>query len=89
MSISIPLYAFLFVYIFFLAIFVAFSIINFYYIIATASFTIVSFTISLFVFALTILTLYVTYTQLIHIDWRQTLLIFDTGWIVGPGINSF
>ncbi|PIR03069.1 MAG: hypothetical protein COV60_02340 [Candidatus Magasanikbacteria bacterium CG11_big_fil_rev_8_21_14_0_20_43_7] len=89
MSIAIPLYIFLFVYLIFIAVFLAFSIINFYHIVVAASFTIVSFTISFFIFALTLLTLYLTYTLLVDINWQQTLLVFDTGWFTGPSGTSF
>jgi len=89
MTIALPLYIFLFAYLIFLAIFIAFSIINFYHIVATASFTIASFMMSFFVFAITILTLYMTYTLLMDVNWQQTFLLFDTSWFTGPGTGGF
>jgi hypothetical protein len=89
MTIALPLYIFLFAYFIFLAIFVSFSMINFYHIVATASFTLSSFMISFFVFAITILTLYMTYTLLVDVNWQQTFLLFDTGWFTGPSTGGF
>ncbi len=89
MTIAIPLYIFLFFYLIFLAVFLSFSIINFYHIIATASFTIISFVVSFFILTITILTFYLTYTLLIDVNWQQTLLLFDTAWFTGPSGTSF
>lgn len=70
----IPLYVILFIYIAFFAVFVIFSLINFYHIVMSDSFTFVSFSISFFVFALTILTLYFTWSLLADINWRDPLI---------------
>jgi len=82
----VPLYIFLFIYLAFLAIFVAFSIINFYHIFATASFTVVSFIMSFFIFAITILTLYMTVTLLGDVNWQQA--VFTLGGS-SPGPSPF
>ena len=89
MSVAIPLYVFLFLYFIFLAVFLSFSIINFYHIIVTASFTISSFTISFFILALTVLTLYLTGTLLVDINWQTTVMVFDSSWFSGPTKTSF
>jgi len=78
--ISIPFYTVLFAYLIFLCIFVIFSLINFYHIIATSSLTFVSFTITFLVFALTILTLYFTWQIISQVNWSQNLILFDTNW---------
>ncbi|MBI2436460.1 MAG: hypothetical protein HYV41_01810 [Candidatus Magasanikbacteria bacterium] len=78
--ISIPLYIFLFLYLIFLCIFLVFSAVNFYHVISTASFTTVSFTMSVVVFILTILTLFITWHYIADIDWRQSLIVFDSNW---------
>lgn len=83
MTVAIPLYAFLFLYFVFLAVFVIFSLINFYHIVITASFTLVSFMISFFILALTLLTLYLTADLLSAVDWQTTVIVFDTGWFGG------
>ncbi|HBB37883.1 MAG: hypothetical protein UV82_C0010G0028 [Candidatus Magasanikbacteria bacterium GW2011_GWD2_43_18] len=87
MSVAIPLYAFLFLYLVFLTVFLAFSIVNFYHIVITASFTLVSFTTSFFILALTVLTFYLTTTFLTGVDWQTTVLIFDSSWFGGPTVS--
>jgi hypothetical protein len=74
---TIPLYVFLFLYFAFLLVFVIFSILNFYHIVMSDSFTLASFVFSFFIFTLTVLTLYFTYFLLKEMDWRQPLLTID------------
>lgn len=83
MIFTIPLYSFLFIYLIFLAIFLAFAIMNFYHIIMTASFTFASFIISFFVFALTVLTLYFTWQIIQTTDWQTPVTLFDSDWLTG------
>lgn len=78
---TIPLYFFLFAYLIFLAIFAAFSIVNFYHILATASFTLASFILSFFVFALTTLTLYFTWQLTIDVNWQTPVTLFNSSWL--------
>ena len=78
---TVPLYFFLFAYLIFLAIFAVFSILNFYHILETASFTLVSFVTTFFIFSLTILTLYFTQQLLIEIDWQTPVTLFNSSWI--------
>lgn len=78
---EIPLYILLFAYFLFLAIFAAFSIINFYHIFVSGSFTFASFVISFFIFAISTLTLYFTWNLLIGVDWQTPVIIFDKSWI--------
>ncbi len=78
--VTIPLYTLLFAYFLFLAIFAAFSIINFYHIIVTASFTFTSFFVTFIVFTLSILTFYFTWQLLTGIDWQTPMTIFDSAW---------
>jgi len=83
---TIPLYSFLFIYFAFLAIFVAFSMMNFYHVVMTASFTLSSFIITFFIFTLTVLTLYFTWTLLTPVDWQTQVKLFDSGWLTGSVI---
>lgn len=80
---SLPLYTFLFLYFIFLTVFIAFSAVNFYHIVATASFTFVSFLASFFVFAMTILTLYLTWQLLQNVAWQTPVVLFDGNWLSG------
>lgn len=79
--VTIPLYTLLFIYILYLAIFMTFSVINFYHIVTSGSFTTASFTISFFVFALTILTLYFTWFLLQYVNWQQPITLFNLDWL--------
>jgi len=78
---TLPLYIFLFIYFAFLAIFAIFSLINFYHILTTGTFTLNSFVITFFVFSLTVLTLYFTYSLLNNIDWQTEVVLFNSSWI--------
>jgi len=80
---SVPLYFFLFFYFAFLVVFLAFSTINFYHIVTTASFTMASFITSFFIFTLTILTLYFTWYLLQDIDWQTLVPLFNKAWLEG------
>lgn len=80
---TIPLYIILFIYFGYLAVFVVFSLLNFYHIISTASFTMASFIISFFVFTLTFLTLYFTWQLLLDVDWKMTINLFNLEWFNG------
>ena len=79
--ISIPLYVFLFIYLVFLAIFAAFSLVNIYHIIMSASFTLASFVTSFFIGLLTVLTLYYTWYLLADVNWQLVVTLFDPTWI--------
>jgi hypothetical protein len=79
--VTLPLYIFLFIYFGFLAVFTIFSLINFYHILTTGTFTFNSFVITFFVFALTVLTLYFTYSLLANIDWQTEITLFNSNWI--------
>ncbi|HLD31410.1 MAG TPA: hypothetical protein VJB37_00765 [Patescibacteria group bacterium] len=81
MVITIPLYIFLFAYLFFLTIFVAFSIMNIYHIVMTASFTLASFIITVVLLAITVLTLFFTWQFCITVNWSSALTIFDSAWL--------
>ncbi|MBU2542122.1 hypothetical protein KJ785_01000 [Patescibacteria group bacterium] len=83
---TIPLYTFLFLYLIFLVFFVAFSIINFYHIVTTASFTLASFIITFFTFTLTVLTLYFTWQIVNVIDWQVDVILFNSEWLTGSVI---
>ncbi|MFH1947067.1 MAG: hypothetical protein ABIJ23_02840 [Candidatus Magasanikbacteria bacterium] len=83
---TIPLYTFLFLYLIFLVIFVAFAIINFYHIVMTASFTLASFIITFFTFTLTVLTLYFTWQVISTVNWQADVLLFNTEWLTGSVI---
>jgi len=83
---TIPLYVFLFIYFAFLAIFAAFSIMNFYHIVMTASFTLSSFVMTFIIFALTVLTLYFTWSLLVDVDWRIPVTLFNSDWLINTPI---
>lgn len=68
---EIPLYSLLFIYIFFLAFFAVFSLINLYHIIMTASMTMVSFFMTFLVMAGGILIIYATWYFLQDMNWQQ------------------
>lgn len=80
---EIPLYIFLFIYFGLMAVCFIFSMVNFYHIVTTASFTMVSFIISFFIFSLTILTLYATWYLLTDINWQTMVPLFDLDWLDG------
>ena len=74
---TIPLYTVFFFYLAFLVIFVIFSLVNVYHIVASASFTLTSFFITFFIFALSILTLYFTIQLLLEVDWKTPMTVID------------
>ena len=71
---DIPLYILLFIYIFFLAFFTVFALINLYHIVMTASLTMTSFFMSFLIFAGSILIVYATWYFLQNIDWQQIMI---------------
>lgn len=79
--IEIPLYIFLFIYFALLIVCFIFSLVNFYHIINTASFTMSSFIISFFIFSLTILTLYSTWYLLSGTNWQNIVTLFNSDWL--------
>ncbi len=80
---EIPLYIFLFIYFGILVIFFIFSMVNFYHIISTASFTMASFVTTFIIFGLTILTVYFTWYLLLEIDWKTMVPLFNRDWFNG------
>jgi len=78
---TIPLYIILFLYLAFLSIFFIFSLINFYHIVMSASFTLASFFMSFFVFAMTILTIYFTAQLLTGVNWQIPIIVLDLDWL--------
>lgn len=70
----------MFVYLLYLCVFAVFSVINFYHIITTGSFSFASFCISFFIFALAVLTFYFTYSNLLDINWQTRIIIFNGEW---------
>ena len=76
--ISIPLYFFLFAYFFFLLIFVVFSIINFGHIFQTGGITFASFIVTAIILALTVFTLFFTWSLLQDVNLTDTRQI--TNW---------
>ncbi len=89
MIITLPLYILLFIYLAFLVVFVIFSMLNFYHIVITGSFTMASFIFSFFIFTLTVLTLYFTYHLLLEVNWQETLLTLDLSLFSFSNSNSF
>ncbi|PIR74327.1 MAG: hypothetical protein COU35_03475 [Candidatus Magasanikbacteria bacterium CG10_big_fil_rev_8_21_14_0_10_47_10] len=90
--ISIPLYTFLLLYFVFLAIFVAFMLVDLYHIITSASFSLVSFIMTFFIFAGTLLVCYFTIQLLSQagIDWQTPLVLFNASWFSGAfGATTF
>lgn len=85
--ITIPLYFFLFAYFFFLLIFVTFSIINFGHIFQTGGITFISFIATAIVLALTVFTLFFTWSLLQDVNWTDTWQI--TNWFTNGQENIF
>ncbi len=83
MSLSIPLYSLLFLYILFFAIFAVFMIANIYHIVMSGTLTFASFSVTFIVLALTVLTLYATWFFLRDVDWQTSIIFFNTEWLGG------
>ncbi|GEM_PF-2332631 len=84
---AIPLYIFLFLYFLFLAVFITFSIIHVYHIVATASLTFASLTVTFIISVLTVVTLFWTIQALQGVDFTQTISVFGGQWF-GGGSNE-
>lgn len=74
---SIPLYIFLFIYFAFLIIFVFFSIVNVVHITRTGALTFASFIITTIISAMTIFTLFFTWTLLSGTNWQTPVNILN------------
>lgn len=68
------MYAILFIYVIFLAVFAVLLLINLYHIIMTASLSMISFFTSFFFIALTFLILYATWFLTKDVNWQQNLI---------------
>ncbi len=77
---SIPLYLLLFFYLLFLVLFFVFMAVNLYHIIGSGSATFASFFVTFILLAVSALLLYGTWVNMPDIDWRQPLVLFDSGW---------
>lgn len=76
--IAIPLYIFLFAYLFFLLVFTIFLIINFGHIFQTGGVTFTSFIVTAIILAATVFTLFFTWSLLQNVNWTDTWQI--TNW---------
>ena len=81
MILAIPLYFFLFLYFGFLALFIAFVVINFYHIVASGTMTLASFVITFLTATATIFILFFTHQLLRDTDWQQPVTLFNSAWI--------
>lgn len=79
---SIPFYFVLIAYFIFLAIFFLFSAANVYHIYSTGTFTFPSIAVTTLVSALCILILFVTFTNLISVNWNTSLVFFGPSGII-------
>ncbi|MFH1789916.1 MAG: hypothetical protein ABH832_02505 [bacterium] len=81
--ITVPLYAFLFIYLAFLVLFAIFSIVNIMHIITTGSYTFASFVITLITLVITLLIFFFTIRLLVGVNWQQEVVIFNGEWVSG------
>ncbi|MDQ5931400.1 MAG: hypothetical protein QG607_101 [Patescibacteria group bacterium] len=79
---SIPLYFILVLYFIFLAIFFVFSAANVYHVYSTGTFTIPSLTITTLVSAFCVFVLFITFTNLIAINWSTSILFFGPAGVI-------
>ncbi len=79
----IPLSIFFIIYILFLGVFVVFSLIHLYHIIASASLTAVSFFITFILVSFTVITLFLTFRSLVGTNWKTPVTIFNSAWFSG------
>lgn len=80
MTISLPLYIFLFAYFGFLLIFTVFVAINFYHIVSSGTLTSANFFVTIFSAVTTIFILFGTYQLLQGTDWQMAVTLFDLNW---------
>ena len=73
MTISIPLYIFLFVYLAFLVLFITFFVFNLIHLMHTGGTTMVSFFFTIATFAAAAFILFFTWVAVKNVDWRQTV----------------
>lgn len=85
MTIAVPLYTFLFLYLLFLTVFFAFIAANIYHVVLSASFTFASFLVTFFIFAGSVIVLFWTWDLIasVQIDWQEQVTIFDMNWFGG------
>lgn len=79
--ISLPLYAFLFIFLGFLLIFSIFLFIILHRIFETASLTITSLTMTILVFSISALSLFTVWYLLQGVNWQTQIIVFDGSWI--------
>lgn len=79
---SIPLYFILVLYFIFLAIFLIFSAANVYHVYSTGTFTLPSLTITTLVSAFCVFILFVTFTNLIGVNWNAEALFFGPAGVI-------
>lgn len=79
---SIPLYFILVAYFIFLAIFFLFSAANVYHIYSTGTFTFPAIGVTAIVSAFCVLILFITFTNLISVNWDASLVFFGPSGII-------
>ena len=77
--ISFPIYFFLIAYAFFFLVFAAFFFTNLLHLVYTGTADTTSFLVTLLILILTVLTLFGTWNFLRGTDWKQTVVIWDSG----------
>ena len=80
---SLPLYVFLFLFFGFLLIFLIFFFIDVYHLFETSSLTLTSLAVTILVFAVSALTLFITWYLLQNVNWKIPITLFDSSWITG------
>jgi|GEM_PF-1114188 len=78
---SLPLYIFLFIYIFFLIIFSIFAFINIAHIVQTGSMTFTSFCVTFLTLILTVFVFFATWWLLKDVDWQTQAMVWNSEWI--------
>lgn len=79
---SIPFYFILIAYFLYLAIFFLFSIANVYHIYSTGTFTFPAIAVTSIVSAICVAILFLTFTNLVGINWSATVEFFGPGGII-------
>lgn len=78
--VSIPLYIFLFIYLFFLSVFLSFIFVDMYHLVSGGSLTFASFLVTFVVLAGSAFTLYATWGMLAGVDWQLPVVLFRSDW---------
>lgn len=79
--ITIPLFVILFIYLMYLVVIGLFTYVNFSHLLHNGALTAVSFTVTLLVAIFAAIILFTTFTNLVEVDWKQPLTLWNNDWI--------